>query len=548
MRYLLLLLVPLALSACTTQAGATQQTAAEADESPRPNIILFLVDDMGWQDTSVQFGPERTFWNDHYRTPNMQRLADRGVKFTNAYAASPVCSPTRCAILTGQNPARTGITDWVGHGISENEQLRSPEWTEQGLQPGDGNITLPAVLREHGYLTAHVGKAHFGAAGTEGAEPMTLGFEINIGGSHVGHPHGQGRQGAYFAPFPENVHPGLEDYPAGTYITDALTQEALKVIDSAIEQEVPLFLHLAHYAVHTPLAGQGDPRFLDNYPDDLSPVERDYAAMVESMDASLGAVMDHLEERGIADNTIIIFFSDNGGLSNHSRATTDGNNSDAWEHNWHNAPAFSGKGSGYDGGLRVPMIVAWAGTKHPGDEIDPRTGEPNRWLDIPWREVCEEPVHAVDLFPTILTIAGVINPVPDDEVDGIELTHALMGLHIDDAVRPNGLFWHYPHQWHNGRHATREAGIRPFSAVRRGDWKLIYFYTPGGGGCELYNLADDPGEQVNLAEDAEHLETRQRMIGLLLDRLIGTDAALPIDKATGDPFDLLSHLIEEVGR
>jgi len=527
-RFVFVLFMLVGFPACATQTVA-DQTQDDAD-SPRPNIILFLVDDMGWQDTSVQFGPERTFWNDHYRTPNMQRLADRGVKFTNAYAASPVGSPPRCAILTGQNPARTGITDGVGHGRSENQQLRSPEWTSQGLQPGDGNITLPTVLSDAGYLTAHVGKAHFGSG--EGAEPMTLGFDINIGGSHVGSPRGQGRQGAYFAPFPEDVHPGLEDYPAGTYITEALTQEALKVIDSAIEQEMPLFLHLAHYAVHTPLARQGDPRFLPNYPDDLSPVERDYAAIVESMDASLGAVLDHLEETGIADNTIIIFFSDNGGLSNHSRATTGGNSSDVWELNWHNAPAFSGKGSGYDGGLRVPMIVAWAGGER-RSEFDVMPG-----VSVPF------PIHADDLFPSILSIAAIDNPLPEAQRDGIVFSDYFS---TKQELRPTGMFWHYPHQWYNARQATREAGIRPFSAVRHGMLKLVCFYSVDGVEIELYSLGLDTGERQNLVSESEYADELQLLAGLLLDWLERTDAALPIDKATGETVDI-SNLLEAAGR
>ena len=520
----------MASAACTSNVEAdVSQNASPA----RPNIILFLVDDMGWQDTSVQFGPERTFWNDHYRTPNMQRLADRGVKFTNAYAASPVCSPTRCAILTGQHPARTGITDWVGHGISENSELRSPEWTEQGLQPGDGNITLPQVLSDSGYLTAHIGKAHFGGINTPGEDPTNLGFDLNIGGSHAGSPRGNGEQGAYFAPFPRRFHPGLEHYPAGTYITDALTQEAIGVIDRAIAEGKPFFINLAHYAVHTPIAGQGDPRFLGNYPDTLPAVERDYAAMVESMDASLGAVMDHLEETGIAGNTIIIFFSDNGGLSNHTRATTDGNDEDVWQRDWHNAPAFSGKGSGYDGGLRVPMIVGWA-----SEDVDAI-----RLFSNVMKRVAD-PVHATDLYPTILGLAGVLDAVNDDAGDAVDLRkYCWIPRNNHDA----GLFWHYPHQWYNQAQATREAGIRPFSAVRQDQFKLVYFYSPDGGEIEIYNLHEDPMEQANLWDGSPHPAFVERMANLLLDWLERTDAALPIDKATGETVDI-SNLLEAAGR
>ncbi|XAM00448.1 sulfatase [Phycisphaeraceae bacterium D3-23] len=534
MRLLYLLLLLCITPACAAQQAEADRADAETDRAAppaRPNIILFLVDDMGWQDTSVQFGPERTHWNDHYRTPNMQRLADRGVKFTNAYASSPVCSPTRCAILTGQNPARTGITDWVGHGRSGNDELQSPEWTSQGLQPGDGNITLPQVLSDAGYLTAHIGKAHFGSG--PGADPTNLGFDINIGGSHVGSPRGQGEQGAYFAPFPENAHPNMAHFPEGTYITDALTQEAINVIDRATDEGKPFFINLAHYAVHTPIAGQGDPRFLGNYPDDLPQVERDYAAMVESMDASLGAVMDHLEERGIADNTIIIFFSDNGGLSNHTRATTDGNEDDVWQRDWHNSPAFSGKGSGYDGGMRVPMIVAWA-----GQDVDPL-----RYFS-PARKSIRRPVDAADLYPTILGTTGIEHTDLNERCDGVDLRSYWFSPRDRHEF---GLFWHYPHQWYNAPQATQEAGIRPFSAIRKDEFKLVYFYSPEGGEIEIYNVADDPMEQSNLMEDSPHPAFVQRMAGLLLDWLERTDAALPIDKATGEPVDI-SNLLEAAGR
>jgi len=168
--------------ACAALLAATSSTRALA----QPNIVLFLVDDMGWNDTSVEFHSARTVWNDLYNTPSMQRLADRGLKFTNAYAASPVCSPTRASIMTGKNPGRNRVSDWVGHGISGNAYVRSPTWAMTGLQPGDGNTTLPSVLRANGYRTAHVGKAHFGGAGTPGANPQNLGFDINVAGSHLG--------------------------------------------------------------------------------------------------------------------------------------------------------------------------------------------------------------------------------------------------------------------------------------------------------------------------------------------------------------------------
>ena len=320
-----------------------------------PNIVLFLVDDMGWQDTSVEFHSERTVWNDLYNTPNMQRLADQGMRFTDAYAASPVCSPTRASIMTGQNPGRSNITDWTrqtGGPSNNNSLLRSAPWNQDGVQPGEFT-TLPQVLSDAGYLTAHVGKAHFGSRNSGGGDdPANIGFDISIAGSEIGGPF------SYFAPFSSNFYPGLEAYPNGTYITDALTIEANNIIDQAVADDQPFFINMAHYAVHAPI--QGDPEFLGNYNDGRPSAERHYAAMIESMDASLGAIMDNLEAEGVADNTIILFMSDNGGLSNHSRANTSDPN-DPWQRDFHNTPLTSGKGSGYEGGIRVPMIVAWAG-------------------------------------------------------------------------------------------------------------------------------------------------------------------------------------------
>lgn len=501
-----------------------------AAQSTTPNIILFLVDDMGWQDTSVPLGPEPTPWNGLYRTPNMQALAERGVRFTAAYASSPVCSPTRVAIMTGKNPGRTRVSDWVGHGVSTNAELSSPQWATDGLQPGEGVATLPGILSDNGYLTAHIGKAHFGGDGTPGADPTTLGFEINIGGSRAGSPRGRGSQGGYFAPFPPRNHPGLEHHAEGTYITHALTEACLTVIDRALAQERPFFINMAHYAVHTPIRGQGDPELMGHYDDSRPEVEQDYAAMVEAMDSSLGEIMRHLDARDIDDNTVILFASDNGGLSNHTRAVE----SPPWELDWHNSPAFSGKGSGYDGGMRIPMIVGWAGGN--GDEA--RSGR----MPILSGIASDEPVHTDDLMPTILSIAGVQNPVPAEELDGQDLTAILAGRSFD---RAGGIFWHYPHQWY--RDANKQAGILPFSAARRGDFKILYFYGLDGGVVELFNLSEDPGEQDDLSSNPTHAASLRMMANTLLDWLEKVDAQVPSSKSTGEPVEL-SALLRAAGR
>ena len=488
----------------------------------RPNVILFLVDDMGWQDTSLPFYDSPTVFNSLYHTPNMEKLAARGMKFTNAYSDSPVCSPTRVSIMTGKNPARTRVSDWVGDGISQNSYVRSPSWAATGLQPGDGNFTLPTILEENGYRSAHVGKAHFGGSGTAGADPVNLGFEINIGGSYLGNPP------QYFGPFPQIDMPGLGAYGKGAYLTDALTTEANKIIDQAVVDGVPFFINMAHYAVHTPLDGQGDPRFLGNYLDRPNP-EDDYASMLESMDASLGVIMDRLEADGIADNTIIVFMSDNGGLSAHTRSDIG----DPWIRNHHNAPLFSGKASAYEGGLRVPMVVAWAG--QPPD-IAPINGS----LPITPGSVSDTPVSSADLFTTILSMAGVQNleQYTHDQgkriVDGYDLTPILNGS--GTFRRDGALFFHYPHQtWGDIGFGP---GIEPFSAVRDGDFKLIYFYGDGkadGQGpdprIELYNLADDIGEQNNLASThpIQAFELESELVQFLQD----VNAQVPVIRATG---------------
>lgn len=516
---------------CVAGAVGGMMFAGCRQGAKQPNIILFLVDDMGWQDTSVAFHAQRTVWNDLYHTPNMQRLADRGKKFTNAYAASPVCSPTRVSMMTGKNPARTNITDWVGHGIYGNRYVEAPDWTADGLQPGQEK-TLPEILRENGYRTIHVGKGHFGASGTPGADPTNLGFDINIGGGRAGSP-----DGSYFLPWDPTRHPGLEGYPDGTYINDALTQEANKQIDRAVADEKPFFMNMAHYAVHTPIIEQGDPAYLDRYGDRPDP-EDDYAALLESMDASLGAILDNLEDHGIAENTVIVFFSDNGGLSNHTRNadatyTTESGTDFRYQRDRHNTPINSGKGSAYEGGVRVPMIVAWAGQNPDGP------ARMNR-LPIQPGSTSDCPVISDDLLPTFLTIAGVTNAEEYTQgIDGADLTPLLRGN--DTALRDRAIYFHYPHQWY--RDIGVGSGIQPFTAMRKGNWKLIYFYGDGhkdGEGLdpwfELYNLEDDIGETTNMVES--HRDVARNMAEEMRGWMTEVGAQTPVNKTTSLPVPL----------
>jgi arylsulfatase A-like enzyme len=538
MKFRLFLVAILMYGGVTAVDAAGPQRAIQSSESISvsrpPNIILFIVDDMGWQDTSVEFHTQRTVWNDLYHTPNMEKLAARGIRFRSAYASHPVCSPTRVSFMTGMNPARSGVDDWVGHGQSKNRYLKSPSWRSAGLQPGDGITTLPTIFKKHGYRTMHIGKAHFGNG--KGADPRNLGFDINIAGSHGGGPWG-----GWYSPWLSryrDMYPNLQDRPAGEYLTDAITVKAEELIAQAVKDGVPFFMNMAQFAVHTAIAA-GPEKYLTFYRDGRPQVERDYGSMLTGMDASLGAILKRLEDPNadgdmtdsIAQNTIILFVSDNGGLSNHTReslgpVTLKNGLKVTYQRDFHNSPCKSGKGSGYDGGMRIPMIVAWAGQGTQGAYV-------NETLKIEPDSVCDEPVHGDDIFPTILSIAGIANPVAKGKQDGQDLRGLLTGRGFK---RDKGLYWHYPHQWY--RDVGVGLGIEPFSAMRTGKWKLIYFYGDGvsdGEGndprVELYDLSMDIGEDNNLmkAKPEKTLEMQERLFHWLKE----VDAGIPIVSTTG---------------
>ena len=455
-------------------------------KNERPNIILFLVDDMGWQDTSVPFHEVKTPFNALYQTPNMERLAANGVTFTHAYTASPVCTPTRTSIMTGRNPARTRITNWTLRNDRDAQEtgaedylLRSPYWNFAGLQPAD--TTLPGLLKEAGYRTIHVGKAHFGALDTPGANPLHLGFDVNIAGHAAGAPgsfYGQhnfarGMRNGNNEPSVWDV-PGLEPYHGENInLTRALTIEAENAISDAVEAGQPFFMNMAHYTVHTPIMADSAYLNLSRFQD---PQEAAYGSMIAGMDASLGQLMAHLEKLGIAKNTIIIFMSDNGGLSAHSRGVTP---SGTYAHT-HNLPLRSGKGSAYEGGIRVPMLVAWA-------QPDKRTPLQQRIAIAQDRRV-DTPIISDDFLITLLELTQT--PLPATyQHDGSSFV-ALLGdptLAVPERV----LGWHYPHKW-----GPEGPGCDPFTAIRKGPWKLIYFYHSQQ--WELYNLHHDISETTNL--------------------------------------------------
>ena len=305
------------------------QSCKEQKKEVKPNIIMFLVDDMGWQDCSEPFWKEKTAFNKRYNTPSIERLATQGMKFTQAYACA-VCSPTRVSLISGMNAARHRVTNWTlrrgKSSVKEPENLRMPEWNLNGAQPTDSiersvHITpLAKILKNNGYFTIHSGKAHFGAIGTPGANPLNLGFDINIAGHAAGAP-GSYQGTAYFGNNPDGTVkntwsvPGLEKYHGQDInLSDALTKEAILAVDSSLKTDKPFFLYMAHYAVHTPI--QADNRYIDKYNEEIDDkIEAKYASMVEGMDKSLGDLMDYLDKKGITENTIILFMSDNGGLS-----------------------------------------------------------------------------------------------------------------------------------------------------------------------------------------------------------------------------------------
>ena len=479
-----------------------------------PNIILFIVDDLGWQDASVPFHTEPTPLNARYRTPNLERLAARGMKFTDAYAAAPVCTPSRTAILSGMSPARSHITYWTLHKDTDTSRARddiaAPDWRMNGLSADD--VTLPKLLQTAGYRTIHVGKAHFGAHETSGADPTNLGFDVNIAGHASGGPASYyglhhftvaGRQGKEPGSEPSVWDiPGLEAYHGrDIYLTEALTIEAEGAIRNAVDNGVPFYMNFAPYAVHAPI--MANKRLLDHYPD-LDEREAAYATMVETVDNALGDLLDLLDELGIADDTVVIYTSDNGGLSAHARGAAP----DGQTRHTHNAPLRSGKGSAYEGGTRVPMVVDWPGVTAPAS-------------------LSHEPVIGTDLFPTILDIAGV--PVPDgyvSSVDGSDLVPLLRGEPTHGAPRVLG--WNQPHQW-----GADGPGIWPFTSIRVGDLKLIYFHA--GRRFELYDLNDDIGETHDLAP--EHPYAVAALAGVMTDWIEDSGAQLSIDIATGHEIE-----------
>ena len=484
-----------------------------------PNIIVFLVDDMGWQDTSIPFGEEESLLNKKFNTPNMVRLASGGMKFSQAYAYA-VCSPSRTSLMTGMNAARHGVTNWT---LRKNltvdavdEVLEFPRWNLNGLQPeGVDTIpqtisatTLPQILKQHGYFTIHCGKAHWGAEGTPGSNPLNLGFDVNIGGHSAGGPGSYLGRNNFSAAFRNGDRiwdlPGLEKYHGkDIHLTDALTLEAKTAMDSAIKSNKPFYLYMSHYAVHVPLEPHHP--FYQKYKNlGMKEPEARYAAMIEGMDNSLGQLMDYLDKKGIADNTVILFMSDNGGLSVHERGGLP---------NTHNLPLRSGKGSAYEGGIRVPMLVKWPGEVQQNSE-------------------CSKYIIIEDYFPSLLEIAGIKQYKTMQQIDGQSFLPLLKQSDVRKDQRD--LIWHFPNNW-----GPSGPGIGATSTIRSNDWKLIYWYKDQQ--FELYNIKEDIGELNNLAKS--HPEKVKELAIKLGDHLRKVEAFRPTHKQTGDPAPWPDHAI-----
>ena len=410
---------------------------AFTDDRPsddRPNIVILLADDLGWTGLSC-------FGSDLYETPNLDALADKGVKFTNAYSACTVCSPTRASVMTGMYPARLHLTDFIAGQNRPYAKLNIPDWTKQLKSV---HTTIAEVLHGMGYKTAHIGKWHLESKSetNSGTSPTDQGFDISRS-------RPKGTKGYFLSE--ENL---TED--GNNFLTDKLTDYACDFIRDA--KDDPFFLYFAYNVPHTPIQGRKDLVEYFEGKVDASAIHRNpvYAAMVASLDQSVGRVVNQLNQSGVADNTVIIFTSDNGGLTQRY-----GKHDGFTE----NLPLRRGKGSAYEGGVRVPTIAYWPGVTPAG-------------------RICDEPVMTIDYFPTVAEITGT---TLDVEPDG----ESIVSLLRDPTVElDRNLYWHYPH-YHAG-------GDGPYGAIRSDNFRLIEFYEDDS--IRLYNLANDIGEQDNLAD------------------------------------------------
>ena len=444
------------LAAITLMIAAIHtRSAARAADLPKgkPNVVFLLADDLGW--TGL-----RCFGSDLYETPNLDQFAQTGMKFTNAYSACTVCSPTRASIMTGMYPARLRLTDFIAGQNRPWAKLRIPDWTK-GLD--HSYVTIAEALRDAGYVTAAIGKWHLNHAGRDASEydPESHGFSVAFDKP-------RGTKG-YQLPSGNNSNGESKS----DYLTDYLTDKAVEFIDNS--KDKPFFLYFAYHVPHTPIQGRDDlvAAFTKKVRADAIHNNPTYAAMVASMDQSVGRVLERLDRHGITDNTLVVFTSDNGGLTQRY-----GKHDGFTE----NLPLRRGKGSAYEGGIRVPLIARLPGVTPAGS-------------------VCNEPVMAIDFYPTLLEVTSSPgNESHNASIDGRNITPLLRD---PTSTLGRDLYWHYPH-YHAG-------GDSPYSAIRSSDWRLIEFHE--GDHIELYNLAEDIGEQHNLAS------TNPNQVSQLLTKL-----------------------------
>ena len=479
--------------------GTSCQPKPEEKGTP-PNFVFILVDDLGWADIGA-------YGSTFYETPNVDQLAADGMRFTDAYAACPVCSPTRASIMTGKYPARIDVTDWIPG--RQNRLLEEPGHRLKSRpfnhQMALEETTIAEALKENGYSTAFFGKWHLGQDSVYWPEHQ--GFDLNVGGHSKGSP-----PGGYFSPY---KNPRMESGPEGEYLTDRLGNEASAFLDTVGEN--PFLLYLSFYTVHNPMQGKDslikkykakaeelgiadqevfnyDVPWIDYAPERGNFRERTvqnlpvYASMVESMDFNVGKVMDRLKALGLEENTVVIFMADNGGLSTSEGSPTT------------NAPLRAGKGWLYEGGIREPMIIKWPKAIAAGSESD-------------------APVTSTDFYPTMLEMAGIA-PKPEQHQDG----ESLMPILTQNlALSRKAIYWHYPHYSNQGG--------RPGSVIRMGDFKLIEFLETNE--LELYNLREDIGETKNLV--AEMPEKVVEMKAMLHQWRQDVDAEMMDENPIFDP-------------
>jgi arylsulfatase A-like enzyme len=444
----------------------------------RPNVVFILADDLGWRDLSIQGS---TF----YETPNIDRIGREGMRFKQGYATCQVCSPSRASIMTGKYPARLAITDWIGAAEGtdwkRNTKLLPAHYHHQLSQD---ETTLAEAFKEGGYRTFFAGKWHLGG---EGSFPEDHGFDINVGGHHRGSP-----PGGFFSPY---SNPKMESGPNGEYLPLRLGKETSKFIEE--HKDEPFLAYLSFYMVHAPLETtqslwskyrdkasrqpKPDHRFVIDRTSPVRQVQDNpvYGGMVEAMDQSVGMVLETLDRLGLADNTIVVFTSDNGGVSAGDGKATS------------NLPLRGGKGRQWEGGIREPYFIKWPGV-------------------VAGNSASNVPAIGTDFYPTLMEMVGL--PLrPEQHVDGVSLVPVLKG----GTIKKRPLFWHYPHYGNQGG--------EPSSIMREGDWKLIFYHEDGR--CELYHLPNDPGEQNDLS--SENKERVTEMFEKLVAWMQSTDARMP---------------------